>query len=67
MAITLQSSLTVNTYRNNVQLLFFNMVESNVEPFPTFDLEINKEDKDGDIENPEIKKNPPSKEEKEEK
>lgn len=46
-------------FRNNDPLTaFFNAVEQNVEPFPTFDIEINKEDKDKDVDNPEVKKEP---------
>jgi hypothetical protein len=47
-----------NTYRDNVLSILLNPNVQNAEPFPTFDIEINKEDKDGDIENPSIKKNP---------
>jgi hypothetical protein len=47
-----------NSYRNNVLSILLNLNAENSEPFPTFDIEINKEDKDADVENQEIKKDP---------
>lgn len=48
-----------SNFGNNVPFLsFLNAVEPNVEPFPTFDLEINKEDKDKDIDHPKVHKDP---------
>lgn len=47
-----------NLYRDNVLAILLNPNVLNSEPFPTFDLEINKEDKDGDVENPSVKKDP---------
>lgn len=38
--------------------LVVSIAEINQEPFPTFDIEINKEDKDKDIENPAVHKDP---------
>lgn len=47
-------------FRNNDPLTaFFSAGEQNVEPYPTFDLEINKEDKDKDIDNPVVKEDSP--------
>jgi hypothetical protein len=33
-------------------------VDTNADPFPSFDLEINKEDQDANIDNPTIQKDP---------
>ena len=35
-----------------------NKIDVNQEPFPSFDIEINKEDKDSDIEKPNTHKDP---------
>lgn len=51
-------SIYQNFYRDNVLSILLNPNVQNSEPFPTFDIEINKEDKDGDVENPQIKKDP---------
>ncbi len=47
-----------NSYRDNVLNILLSPNVQNSEPFPTFDIEINKEDKDGDIEKPAVKKDP---------
>lgn len=37
---------------------FFSVVEPNVDPSPSFDIESNKQDKDKEVDNPVIKKKP---------
>lgn len=51
-------SIYQNFYRDNVLSILLNPNVQNSEPYPTFDIDINKEDKDGDVENPQIKKDP---------
>ncbi len=41
----------------NVQISFF-YPDTLQEPYPTFDIEINKEDKDKEVDNPNIEKMP---------
>lgn len=45
-----------NIFRTNLLALFLDPNTSNAEPFPTFDIEINKEDKDSEVDKRTIKK-----------
>lgn len=56
--MVIYNPFTVTQINNDHESLVLFFPETNVEPFPTFDIEINKEDKDSDIDHPEVEKDP---------